>query len=190
MLYRYFRDRDDLRDAIADKTINSVVESVLPHLMISPDATPRQIITMTVTEIVGWFDEHPNLYSFLRSRRGGPGLDAVENTLADRVATLLKVFLVLFGLDTEQAEPGAYGIVGLVESSGCVVAGQTHDAARAFHPLRLRQRLAPARRPRARQRHRHRLRRPAATRRAGRCHALTSEETRRQATTVTRVRPY
>ena len=25
---------------------------------------------------------------------------------------------MLFGLDTEQAEPGAYGIVGLVESSG------------------------------------------------------------------------
>jgi AcrR family transcriptional regulator len=118
VLYRYFRDREDLRDAIADKTINSVVESVLPHLMISPEATPRQIITKTVNEIVGWFDEHPNLYSFLRSRRGGPGLDTVENTLADRVATLLKVFLVLFGLDTEQAEPGAYGIVGLVESSG------------------------------------------------------------------------
>jgi len=118
VLYRYFRDREDLRSAIAEHIVNAIVESVLPHLALTAESTPRRVIESVVDVIVGWFDEHPNLYFFLRSRRNGPGLDAVENTLADRVAELLKLFLVLFGLDSEQAEPGAYGIVGMVESSG------------------------------------------------------------------------
>jgi AcrR family transcriptional regulator len=118
VLYRYFRDREDLRSAIADHVVTAVVESVLPHIAIGPESTPRSVITSTVEVIVGWFDEHPNLYYFLRSRRNGPGLQAVENTLADRVSELLKVVLVMFGVDAEQAEPGAYGIVGMVESIG------------------------------------------------------------------------
>lgn len=118
VLYRYFRDREDLRQAIANHVVNAVLASVTPHIALTPDATPRAIITSAVDVIFGWFDEHPNLYFFLRSRRNGPGLDAVENTLADRVSELLKLVLVLFGLDGEQAEPGAFGIVGLVESVG------------------------------------------------------------------------
>ncbi len=43
---------------------------------------------------------------------------SVENTLADQVATVLKVLLMHFGIDAAKAEPGAYGIVGFVESSG------------------------------------------------------------------------
>jgi AcrR family transcriptional regulator len=118
VLYRYFRDREDLRQAIADHVVNAVIASVTPHIALTPTATPRAIISSAVGVIFGWFDEHPNLYFFLRSRRNGPGLDAVENTLADRVSELLKLVLVLFGLDGEQAEPGAFGIVGLVESVG------------------------------------------------------------------------
>ena len=118
VLYRYFRDREDLRSAIADHVVTAVVESVVPHIALTPDSTPRQVITSAVEVIIGWFDEHPNLYFFLRGRRNGPGLEAVENTLADRVSELLKTVLVLFGLDAEQAEPGAFGIVGMVESIG------------------------------------------------------------------------
>ena len=122
VLYRYFRDRDDLRQAIAEHIVDVVVASVLPSLVLTPDATPRQVIRGGIEVIIGWLDEHPNLYYFLRSERsGGPGADglaAVENTLATKVAALLKLMLVLFGLDVEQAEPGAHGIVGLVEASG------------------------------------------------------------------------
>src|SRR5919107_5193894 len=41
VLYRYFRDREDLRTAIADNIVRAVVDSVLPKLAIRPDATPR-----------------------------------------------------------------------------------------------------------------------------------------------------
>ena len=118
VLYRYFRDRDDLREAIADFVVRAVVDSVLPKLRLTPDATPHQIIAAALDVIVGWLDEHPNLYHFLRSRRTGASLDSVEGTLADNVAGLLKTMMVIFGVDSEQAEPGAYGIVGFVESAG------------------------------------------------------------------------
>jgi AcrR family transcriptional regulator len=91
---------------------------VLPKLAIRPDATPREIIRAAVDVIVGWLDEHPNLYYFLRSRRTGASLDAVEGTLADNIARLLKTIMIIFGIQGEQAEPGAYGIVGFVESVG------------------------------------------------------------------------
>ena len=118
VLYRYFRDREDLRQAIADQLAASVVSSVLPNLELTPESTPHQVIESVIDVIVGWLDEHPNLYYFLRNRRTGTSLEAVENTLADQVATLLKVFLMFFGIDADKAEPGAYGIVGLVESTG------------------------------------------------------------------------
>ncbi len=118
VLYRYFRDREDLRAAIADQVARAVIETVLPQLQLTPESTPRQIIVAAVATIIGWLDEHPNLYHFLRGRRSGASLDSVETTLADQVAALLKMMLMIFGLDAAQAEPGAYGIVGFVESSG------------------------------------------------------------------------
>ncbi len=116
VLYRYFRDREDLRQAIADHVAAVVVASVLPTLNITAESTPRDVIESVITVIIGWLDEHPNLYYFLRNR--GSSLESVENTLADQVAALLKMLLMFFGIDAERAEPGAYGIVGMVESTG------------------------------------------------------------------------
>jgi AcrR family transcriptional regulator len=118
VLYRYFRDREDLRQAIADHVVGAVLASVQPTLALGARSTPRQIITAAVGEIAGWLDEHPNLYHFLRSRRTGASLDSVEGTLADNVAALLKLVMVVLGIDSEVAEPGAYGLVGFVESAG------------------------------------------------------------------------
>jgi AcrR family transcriptional regulator len=118
VLYRYFHDRDELRQAIADETVVAVVASVVPKLRLTPGSTPRQTITPVIEVIVGWLDEHPNLYYLLRDRRSGSGLEAVTHTLADHVAALLTMFLMLFGIDGERAEPSAYGIVGFVESTG------------------------------------------------------------------------
>jgi AcrR family transcriptional regulator len=115
VLYRYFRDREDLRQAIADHVVQAVVGSVVPQLQLNPASTPREVIAAAVGTIVGWLDEHPNLYWFLRSR--GSSLDSVETTLADHIAAILKLLMMVFGMRGEAAEPGAYGIVGFVESS-------------------------------------------------------------------------
>ena len=117
MLYRYFRDRDDLLLAIADHVAHAVLDSVLPQLRVGTQRTLRETVTSAITSIVGWLDEHPNLYRFMRSRRNG-AMDSVETTLADSVAGLLKSVMVLAGIDGRSAEPAAYGIVGYVESTG------------------------------------------------------------------------
>jgi AcrR family transcriptional regulator len=118
VLYRYFRDREELRQAIADEAVAAIVAGVSPSLQLGAGSTPRRVITSAVDVIVGWLDQHPNLYYFLRDRRNGSALEAVENTLADQVAAVLTVLLGRFGIDAAKAEPGAYGIVGFVESSG------------------------------------------------------------------------
>jgi AcrR family transcriptional regulator len=118
VLYRYFRDREDLRQAIADHVVQAVLDSVLPKLAFTPETTPREVICAAIEVVVGWLDEHPNLYHFLRGRRAGASLESVETTLAFHVATLLKSLLMMFGIDEEVAEPGAHGIVGFVEAGG------------------------------------------------------------------------
>jgi AcrR family transcriptional regulator len=118
VLYRYFRDREDLRQAIADHIVMAVTESVLPKLAISVESTPRDIITAVVDVIADWLDEHPNLYYFLHTRRSGSSLDVIENTLAVQVAALLNVLMMMFGIDEDLAEPGAHGLVGFVEATG------------------------------------------------------------------------
>jgi AcrR family transcriptional regulator len=115
VLYRYFKDKDDLRQAIADQIVGRVIASVMPHLALDAESTPRDVITSTTSTIIGWFDEHPNFYAFLREQQASLG--AVETTLADRVAYLLRGLMMFFGLPFDQAEPGAYGLVGFVESS-------------------------------------------------------------------------
>ncbi|WP_375484292.1 TetR family transcriptional regulator [uncultured Jatrophihabitans sp.] len=118
VLYRYFRDREDLRQAIAECAVQQVLDSVMPKLRLTSDSTPHQVIHATVSVIVGWLDEHPNLYYFLRNRTDVSSLESVEKTLADTVASLLKLVMVFFGMSSDVAEPGAYGIVGFVEASG------------------------------------------------------------------------
>jgi AcrR family transcriptional regulator len=115
VLYRYFKDKDDLRQAIADRIVGQVITSVMPNLVLDAESTPRDVITSTISTIIGWFDDHPNFYAFLRERQASLG--AVETTLADRVAYLLQGLMMFFGLPSDQAEPGAYGLVGFVESS-------------------------------------------------------------------------
>lgn len=114
VLYRYFKDREDLRQAIADDIVGQVIASVMPHLAVDAESTPRDLITSTVSTIIGWFDDHPNFYLFLRERQS---LGAVEATLADRVAYLLQGLMLFFGIQSDLAGPGAYGLVGFVEAS-------------------------------------------------------------------------
>ena len=118
VLYRYFRDRDDLRQAIAENAVQQVLDSVMPKLQLTPQSTPHEIIHAAIGVIVGWLDEHPNLYYFLRNRTDASSLESVEKTLADTIASLLKVVMVFFGMSGDVAEPGAHGIVGFVEASG------------------------------------------------------------------------
>ena len=98
------------------------------------ERTPHEIIHAAVGVIVGWLDEHPNLYYFLRNRTDASSLESVEKTLADTIAALLKMLMMFFGMQGDVAEPGAYGIVGFVEACRRLVAAAPHHAARRRSP--------------------------------------------------------
>ena len=77
VLYRYFRDKDDLHKAIADQIVGDGhrqrAAAPRDHARRPPRAT---LITSAIGVIIGWLDEHPNLYQFLRERRSGVDRDA------------------------------------------------------------------------------------------------------------------
>jgi len=115
VLYRYFRDKEDLQSAISRQMVQVVVASLVKPLHSGGSA--NEIIRGTVTVVVDWLDQHPNLYEFLRFRGRLGGLEAVEVTMADQVAGVLQKFMIAFGVDIDLAEPGAHGVVGMVEST-------------------------------------------------------------------------
>lgn len=111
VLYRYFRDKEDLRGAIARRVGELVIAQLLPPLR--SGTTSNEIIGGTLDALTVWVDAHPRLYEFLRQR--GTALGDVEATIADQLADLLGAFMVQFGLGTRRAEPTAQSMVGMVE---------------------------------------------------------------------------
>lgn len=115
VLYRYFRDKEDLRNAVAARVVELLLQELVPPLGIG--ATAHQIIDGTLEALTAWVAAHPRLYDFLRRRgaSGGPDLDDVEATMADQLAELLRVVMAGFGVEAEFAERSAQSLVGMVE---------------------------------------------------------------------------
>ena len=115
VLYRYFRDKEDLRSAIARRLVETVVGELLPPLRTGK--TADEIIGGTLEALTVWIEAHPRLYDFLRQRgaSGEPPLGDVEATIADQLAELLGGFMAWFGLETKLAQPSAQSLVGMVE---------------------------------------------------------------------------
>jgi AcrR family transcriptional regulator len=111
VLYRYFRDTDDLRGAVSQRIGDIVIAELQTPLR--SGATANEIIGGTVEALTDWVEAHPRLYEFLRRR--GTTLGDVEATIADQVAELLCGFTAAFGLRTRLAEPTAQALVGMVE---------------------------------------------------------------------------
>lgn len=115
VLYRYFRDKEDLRSAIAQHVVEIVVAELLPPLRTGQ--TANEIIGGTLEALTAWIEAHPRLYDFLRQRgaSGEAPLGEVEATIADQLADLLGGFMAWFGLQTKLAEPASQSLVGMVE---------------------------------------------------------------------------
>jgi len=117
VLYRYFRDKEDLRNAISQRVSEIVIAQLIPPLR--SGQTANEIIGGTLDALTQWVEAHPRLYHFLRQRgaSGDPGISTVEATIADQLADLLSGFMALFGLRTDLAEPASQSMVGMVENT-------------------------------------------------------------------------
>lgn len=121
VLYRYFADKAALVQALGERGTELLFERLLPAISSNGPALAR------IHEAVGAYfaviDENPNLYWLLarraRTEPGGP--DPVQEDKEFIAATLTAVigdYLRVFGLDSGAAEPWAYGVTGLVQSTG------------------------------------------------------------------------
>jgi AcrR family transcriptional regulator len=111
VLYRYFRDKEDLCGAVSRRIGEIVIAELQSPLRFG--TTANEIIGGTLEALTDWVEAHPRQYEFLRRR--GTALGDVEATIADQLAALLREVTVAFGLPTRLAEPTAQSLVGMVE---------------------------------------------------------------------------
>ena len=122
VLYRYFQDKSALVDALAERGSQILLDRLLPAIQAGCPAMSR------VRDAVGAYfaviDEHPNLYWLLarEAKAGsGSGPDSIQQnkeTIATALTAVLGDHLRAYNLDSGGAEPWAYGMTGLVQSTG------------------------------------------------------------------------
>ena len=122
VLYRYFADKAALVRALGDHAAALLQERLVPTLTADGPAMAR--IRDGVGAYFAIIDENPELY-WLLSRHGGadsgPGHGVVARQKEFIATTLTAVYgdyLRAYGLDSGTAEPWAFGITGLVQSTG------------------------------------------------------------------------
>ena len=122
VLYRYFQDKSALVDALAGRGSQILLDRLIPAIRAGCPALSR------VRDAVGAYfaviDEHPNLYWLLAREAkaesgGGPGsVQQNKEFIATALTAVLGDYLRAYGLDSGGAEPWAYGMTGLVQSTG------------------------------------------------------------------------
>lgn len=120
VLYRYFSDKAALVEALGEAGSDVLLARLLPAMQSS--RPPLERVREAVGAYFAVIDEQPNLYWLLaRWPAAEPGGDAVQQD-KELIATSLTVIigdhLRVLGLDSGGAEPWAYGITGLVQSTG------------------------------------------------------------------------
>jgi AcrR family transcriptional regulator len=122
VLYRYFQDKSALLDALSERGSEILLDRLIPAIRAGCPALSR------VRDAVGAYfaviDEHPNLYWLLAHEArgdadGGPGsIQQNKEFIATALTAVFGDYLRAYGLDSGGAEPWAYGMTGLVQSTG------------------------------------------------------------------------
>src|SRR5215472_5444318 len=120
VLYRYFQDKSALVDALAERGSEILLDRLLPAIQAGCPALSR------VRDAVGAYfaviDEHPNLYWLLaREGKAESRPDSIQQnkeSIATALTAVLGDHMRAYGLDSGGAEPWAYGMTGLVQSTG------------------------------------------------------------------------
>lgn len=121
VLYRYFSDKAALVDALGEAGSAFLLDRLLPA--IQADGPPLARVRDAVAAYFSVIDEYPNLYWLLARwpAAEGSGPDVIlrdKELIATTLTAVLGGYLRSFGLDSGAAEPWAYGLTGLVQSTG------------------------------------------------------------------------
>ncbi|HEV2375025.1 MAG TPA: TetR/AcrR family transcriptional regulator [Streptosporangiaceae bacterium] len=122
VLYRYFDDKAALVQALAERGSQMLRDRLLPA--ISADLPSLASVNDGVSAYFAVIDEHPNLYWLLARHGHAANSDAIETVqhnrdlIATALTSVIGDYLRAVGMDSGAAEPWAYGITGLVQSTG------------------------------------------------------------------------
>src|SRR5215467_571545 len=122
VLYRYFGDKAELIDALAERGSEYLLERMLPAINSNGPVLDR--ISGAVGAYFAVIDEHPNLYWLIARRAladpslGWAAVHPDRESIANALTAVIGDYLRMFELDSGAAEPWANGVVGLVQSTG------------------------------------------------------------------------
>ena len=120
-LYKYFIDAADLHTAVGDRVSDLIHTELAP--VWHPQGTPAQMIRTAIDAHIGWLSDHGNLHRYLTSHaltstHGRSAVNDVKTAIAEHLTRLFRAYSQAVRADTATAaEPLAFGIVGLVETS-------------------------------------------------------------------------
>jgi AcrR family transcriptional regulator len=122
VLYRYFSDKAELVEALAERGSEILGERLLPAINAGTPAMAS--VRDGVSAYFAVIDEHPNLYWLLArhvtiedGHLSGP-VQRDRESIASALTAVISDYLWVLGLDSGGAEPWAHGITGLVQSTG------------------------------------------------------------------------
>lgn len=121
VVYRIFRDREDLDEQIRARIVERLMTELSPAL--TPRGTLQEWVNGAVKTYLGWVMEFPRLHQFLgsgsASRRttGSRVVTGTKTAIAAQLAEFMKDTLRDSGADPSVAEPLAFGLIGLVDGS-------------------------------------------------------------------------
>jgi AcrR family transcriptional regulator len=105
VLYRYFRDRDDLRLAVAEFIVNDLVATIERHVKVREPRTVRRAIEEPIGAVIEWFDIYPNRHFFIRTQRNLVEPNQFASTFAGRVAETLRKSMASMGIEDSRSLP-------------------------------------------------------------------------------------
>ncbi|WP_018161251.1 TetR/AcrR family transcriptional regulator [Smaragdicoccus niigatensis] len=120
VVYRIFKDRDDLDRQIKGRIIEDLMVDLAPTL--SLEGTIGTSISRAVNTYVAWIVAHPRLHQFAgrRSTRTGAKPSVASRQKRDvalGVAHLIETFLRTRDSSTEFADSLAFGLIGMVDAT-------------------------------------------------------------------------
>jgi AcrR family transcriptional regulator len=122
VLYRYFSDKAELVEALAERGSEILRDRLVPAINAGTPILAR--VRNAVDAYFSVIDEHPNLYWLIARRAqldtpaAGDQIRRDKEFLSATLAAVISDHLWVFGMDAGAAEPWAYGITGLMQSIG------------------------------------------------------------------------
>ena len=121
ILYRHFRDRAGLIDAIAEQFTGQLFTAVQDALQSTQE--PHELVEQTIDAYLAFIERDPALYRFLLRESGGrgasgEGISPLIDAIARQVAIVVGDQLRAADQDSGGAVPWSYGIVGMVYQAG------------------------------------------------------------------------